>query len=139
MIPTVPFIQFAVIAIDPNLSKIQQAQRRAIINGVAHKVDFIVGDFIVLGRSLKADAVFLRSSMCNANLEDQVIYFASRSFEIQIFIAFNEFQVHLTIFFISGGVRSQQFPRPRAIPAGEVRLGKYCILLALQSRRAASV
>lgn len=85
-------IQLAVIAVDPNLSKIQQAQRRAIINGVAHKVDFIVGDFIVLGRSLKADAVFLRSSMCNANLEDQVIYFiASQGLEAVLY-----FEIRLT-------------------------------------------
>ncbi|MCO5606625.1 hypothetical protein L7F22_060813 [Adiantum nelumboides] len=57
-------IQFAarqnqVIAIDINPRRIKCAQHNAKVYGVAHNIDFIVGDFFGLAPSLKADIVFL--------------------------------------------------------------------------------
>ncbi|XP_046630637.1 uncharacterized protein LOC124310719 isoform X2 [Daphnia pulicaria] len=57
-------IQFAfkcerVIAIDIDPSKIELARHNASVYGVADRIEFIVGDFIQLAPSLKADVVFL--------------------------------------------------------------------------------
>ncbi|XP_054718784.1 trimethylguanosine synthase-like isoform X1 [Uloborus diversus] len=57
-------IQFAktcnhVIAIDKDPHKIKMAKNNANVYGVADKIDFIVGDFLDVAPSLKADAVFL--------------------------------------------------------------------------------
>lgn len=57
-------IQFAsrqnqVIAIDINPRRIKCARHNAKIYGVAHLIDFIVGDFFRLAPFLKADIVFL--------------------------------------------------------------------------------
>ncbi|KAI5060420.1 hypothetical protein GOP47_0024840 [Adiantum capillus-veneris] len=57
-------IQFAlrqnqVIAIDINPRRIKCARHNAKVYGVAHLIDFIVGDFFGLAPSLQADIVFL--------------------------------------------------------------------------------
>lgn len=57
-------IQFArtcerVIAIDIDPEKIKNARHNAEIYGVAHKIDFIIGDFLQLCENLKGDVVFL--------------------------------------------------------------------------------
>ncbi|CAI9115777.1 OLC1v1016771C2 [Oldenlandia corymbosa var. corymbosa] len=57
-------IQFAqrsqhVIAIDIDPNKIRLAQHNAAIYGVDDRIDFIVGDSVVLAPQLKGDAVFL--------------------------------------------------------------------------------
>ncbi|CEG38472.1 trimethylguanosine synthase [Plasmopara halstedii] len=48
-----------VIAIDVDPEKIRMAKHNATIYGVAHKIEFIVGDSINLLAKLKADVVFL--------------------------------------------------------------------------------
>ena len=50
---------FLVIAIDIDPVKIAFAKRNAEIYGVAHKIEFIVGDFFRLAPTLKADLVFM--------------------------------------------------------------------------------
>lgn len=52
-------MNFNVIAIDIDPKKIEYARHNAEIYGVAHKIDFIVGDFFQLAPTLKADVVFL--------------------------------------------------------------------------------
>ncbi|XP_049818320.1 trimethylguanosine synthase isoform X2 [Aethina tumida] len=57
-------IQFAktcnrVIAIDIDPKKIEMAKNNAEVYGVADKIDFIIGDFFQLSKTLKADTVFL--------------------------------------------------------------------------------
>ncbi|XP_037049141.1 trimethylguanosine synthase isoform X2 [Bradysia coprophila] len=57
-------IQFAmtcekVIAIDIDPKKIEMAKHNAAIYGVADRIEFIVGDFLTLVDSLKADVIFL--------------------------------------------------------------------------------
>ncbi|XP_063707011.1 trimethylguanosine synthase [Culicoides brevitarsis] len=57
-------IQFAmtckkVIAIDIDPKKIEMAKHNATVYGVADKIEFIIGDFLTLASSLKADNVFL--------------------------------------------------------------------------------
>ncbi|KAI9100648.1 RNA cap guanine-N2 methyltransferase-domain-containing protein, partial [Phlyctochytrium arcticum] len=57
-------IQFAmtcekVIAIDINPTRLQCAKRNAEVYGVAHKIEFILGDFLTVAADIKADAVFL--------------------------------------------------------------------------------
>jgi len=57
-------IQFArtcgrVIAIDIDPEKVRMARHNAGVYGVAHKIDFLVGDFLALAPTLRADAVFL--------------------------------------------------------------------------------
>lgn len=48
-----------VIAVDIDPNKIQMAKHNAEIYGVAHKIEFIVGDFFKLYPKLKADVVFM--------------------------------------------------------------------------------
>lgn len=50
---------FLVIAVDIDPQKIERARHNAAIYGVANKIEFIVGDFMRLAKTLKADAVFL--------------------------------------------------------------------------------
>lgn len=57
-------IQFAktcerVIAIDIDEKKIEMAKHNATIYGVADRIEFIVGDYFKLAKTLKADVVFL--------------------------------------------------------------------------------
>lgn len=57
-------IQFAktcqrVIAIDIDQKKIEMAKHNATIYGVAERIEFIVGDYFALAKTLKADVVFL--------------------------------------------------------------------------------
>ncbi|XP_066154913.1 uncharacterized protein [Euwallacea fornicatus] len=57
-------IQFAfvcerVVAIDIDPKKIELAKNNAEVYGVAHKIEFLVGDFFALASTLKADVVFL--------------------------------------------------------------------------------
>lgn len=57
-------IQFAltcekVFAIDIDPRKIEMAKHNAIVYGVADRIEFIVGDYLSLADSLKADVVFL--------------------------------------------------------------------------------
>lgn len=57
-------IQFAsrknhVIAIDIDSKRLECARHNVEVYGVAHKIDFIIGDFFQLAPSLKADFVFL--------------------------------------------------------------------------------
>ncbi|XP_026464687.1 trimethylguanosine synthase-like [Ctenocephalides felis] len=48
-----------VIAIDIDPEKIRIAQHNAAVYGVADRIEFIVGDFLLLSDSLVADVVFL--------------------------------------------------------------------------------
>eukprot|EP00794_Sanderia_malayensis_P004666 gene4666-5275_t len=48
-----------VIAIDIDAKKIELAKHNALIYGVADRIEFIVGDFMLLSPHLKADVVFL--------------------------------------------------------------------------------
>ncbi|KAJ8950152.1 hypothetical protein NQ314_008005 [Rhamnusium bicolor] len=48
-----------VIAIDIDPKKIEMARHNAQVYGVANNIDFIVGDFLQLADTLKADVVFL--------------------------------------------------------------------------------
>lgn len=48
-----------VIAIDIDPAKIRMAQHNARVYGVAHKIEWIVGDALALLPTLKADVVFL--------------------------------------------------------------------------------
>ena len=50
---------YAVIAVDISPEKIEYARHNASVYGVEDRIDFIVGDFIQLAPSLKADVVFL--------------------------------------------------------------------------------
>lgn len=50
---------FSVIAIDIDAKKIEMARHNAEIYGVADRIEFIVGDFLQLSESLRADVVFL--------------------------------------------------------------------------------
>ena len=50
---------FTVIAIDIDAKKIEMARHNAEVYKVADRIDFIVGDFLMLAPFLKADAVFL--------------------------------------------------------------------------------
>lgn len=50
---------FAVIAIDIDPRKIKMAKHNAAIYGVSDRIDFIVGDFLTLVHSFKADVIFL--------------------------------------------------------------------------------
>jgi hypothetical protein len=54
-----------VIAIDIDPSKIELARHNASVYGVADRIEFIVGDFIQLAPSLKADVVFLSPPVIN--------------------------------------------------------------------------
>lgn len=47
------------IAIDIDPRKIEMARHNAAVYGVADRIEFIVGDFLQLADSLKADVVFL--------------------------------------------------------------------------------
>lgn len=49
----------SVIAIDIDPKKIEMARHNAAVYGVEDRIEFIVGDFLVLAASLKADVVFL--------------------------------------------------------------------------------
>ncbi len=48
-----------VIAIDNNRARLDMARHNASVYGVAHKIEFIHGDFCALAPTLKADVVFL--------------------------------------------------------------------------------
>lgn len=48
-----------VTAIDIDPDKIAMARHNAAVYGVAERIDFIVGDYMCLAPSLKADIVFL--------------------------------------------------------------------------------
>lgn len=50
---------FSVIAIDNDPKKIEMAKHNANVYGVSDRIEFIVGDFLQLCQSLKADVVFL--------------------------------------------------------------------------------
>lgn len=50
---------YLVIAIDIDPDKIKLARHNAEIYGVAHKIDFVVGDFFLIYPKLKADVVFM--------------------------------------------------------------------------------
>lgn len=52
MLPTV-------IAIDIDPKKIEMAKHNAKIYGVSHRIEFIVGDFLMLVNSFKANVIFL--------------------------------------------------------------------------------
>lgn len=47
------------IAIDIDPKKIEMAKHNATVYGVADRIEFIVGDFLHLADSIKADQVFL--------------------------------------------------------------------------------
>ena len=49
----------AVIAIDIDPKKIALARHNADVYGVADRIEFVVGDFLKLAPSIKADVVFL--------------------------------------------------------------------------------
>lgn len=48
-----------VVAIDNNRARLEMARHNAGVYGVAHKIEFIHGDFCALAPKLKADVVFL--------------------------------------------------------------------------------
>lgn len=56
---TLMHLFLTVIAIDIDPKKIEMAKHNAAIYGVADRIEFIVGDFMTLADSLKADLIFL--------------------------------------------------------------------------------
>ncbi len=52
-------MHFTVIAIDIDPVKISCARHNAQVYGVADRIEFIVGDFLVLADHIQADVVFL--------------------------------------------------------------------------------
>lgn len=72
-------IQFAftcrrVIAIDIDPKKIEMARNNAKVYGVAHKIEFIVGDFFELAPTLKADVLFLSPPWGGPSYIDNNVY-----------------------------------------------------------------
>lgn len=65
---------FLVIAVDIDPQKIQRARHNSSIYGVADKIEFIVGDFISLAGTLRADAVFLSPPWGGPSYLKQQIY-----------------------------------------------------------------
>lgn len=61
---SVKFRNFNVIAIDIDPKKIEYARHNAEIYGVAHKIDFIVGDFFQLAPMLKVYFLSLHCRLC---------------------------------------------------------------------------
>lgn len=53
------FLWLLVIAVDIDPKKIEYARHNATVYGVAHKIEFIVGDYLEIAPTLKADVVFL--------------------------------------------------------------------------------
>lgn len=47
------------IAIDIDPKKIEMAKHNATVYGVADKIEFIVGDFLLVADTIKADNIFL--------------------------------------------------------------------------------
>lgn len=52
-------LSFAVIAIDIDPEKLSLARNNAEVYGVADRIEFVCGDFMVLAADLQADVVFL--------------------------------------------------------------------------------
>ncbi len=52
------------IAIDKDPQKIALCKNNATVYGVADRIEFIVGDFFEIAKSLKADVVFLSPPVC---------------------------------------------------------------------------
>jgi trimethylguanosine synthase len=72
-------IQFAftcerVIAIDIDPTKIEMARHNAAIYGVADRIEFIVGDFLKLAPSLKADVVFISPPWGGPSYQDSELF-----------------------------------------------------------------
>lgn len=65
---------FLVIAVDIDPQKIQKARHNSAIYGVADKIEYIVGDFISLAGTLRADAVFLSPPWGGPTYLKQQIY-----------------------------------------------------------------
>ncbi|ESO02487.1 hypothetical protein HELRODRAFT_65292, partial [Helobdella robusta] len=85
-------IQFAftcnkVIAIDIDPQKISYARHNAAIYGVAHKIQFIVGDYLVLAPTLKADVVFLSPPWGGPS------YLDAKLFDIKTMMSPNGFEI----------------------------------------------
>lgn len=51
--------KISVVAIDIDPKKIEMAKHNANVYGVSDRIEFIVGDYLQLCQSLKADVVFL--------------------------------------------------------------------------------
>ena len=52
------------IAIDKDPQNIALCKNNATVYGVADRIEFIVGDFFEIAKSLKADVVFLSPPVC---------------------------------------------------------------------------
>lgn len=77
-------IQFAktcgrVIAIDIDPKKVEMAKHNASIYGVADRIEFIVGDFLQLASSFKADIVFLSPPWGGPQYLKQEVYDIEKS------------------------------------------------------------
>uniref|UniRef100_A0A4X2LMU5 Trimethylguanosine synthase n=1 Tax=Vombatus ursinus TaxID=29139 RepID=A0A4X2LMU5_VOMUR len=84
-------IQFAltgkrVIAIDIDPSKIDLAHNNAEVYGVADKIEFICGDFMLLASDLKADVVFLSPPWGGPDyatmITNNIVYFLPRNADV---------------------------------------------------------
>ena len=72
-------IQFAltcerVIAIDIDPVKIEHARHNAIIYGVADRIEFIIGDYMTLAPTLRADVVFLSPPWGGPSYSDATVF-----------------------------------------------------------------
>jgi len=63
-----------VIAIDISEEKISYARHNAGIYGVADRIEFIVGDYLKLAPTLKADVVFLSPPWGGPNYTEADVY-----------------------------------------------------------------
>jgi len=63
-----------VIAIDINEEKIHCARHNAAVYGVADRIEFIVGDYMKLAPSLKADVVFLSPPWGGPNYQQADVF-----------------------------------------------------------------
>lgn len=85
-------IQFAlsserVIAIDIDPSKIELARHNAEVYGVGDRIEFIVGDFMKVGPSLKGDVVFLSPPWGGPQ------YIGTDVFDLKTMMAVNTFEI----------------------------------------------
>ncbi|XP_052774682.1 trimethylguanosine synthase-like [Mya arenaria] len=85
-------IQFAftcerVIAVDIDPVKVELARHNAAVYGVEDRIEFIVGDFLEVGPTLKADVVFLSPPWGGPR------YLSADVFDLETMMAINTFEI----------------------------------------------
>ena len=68
------WFEILVIAIDIDPIKIEYARHNAAIYGVDDRIEFIVGDYLEVSSSLKADVVFLSPPWGGPNYLDTAVF-----------------------------------------------------------------